>query len=564
MTHSNTTTADTSMSSVLSTENSAPEAGDNGERPTKKLKTNDLVLKEDKVRDRNSLRLLFIIDDESVNQTTLTVGKTCYQEGAKVETEGEHFSHSNNTVWRKYDFLELLGGHVQSTGNSGGKFFDDDTPNSNNGRVDFRESSRAVALLAHFGGPSRVKELFTPDEGTLTFNGINPLLASHLLRLWAKPHLCIDGTTLRNKKSSRKKMADDKERYVFPDIAYTRLKTIATLIQHHPKETARVVGLNFQLVVLPNMRTTDPGTLERLRRFFGWDLRACKRVNTYPPMELEMMFAQREDFEDSIDDIYLDELKLKRWICKEFPADSKESWSSCFCQALKYFDDFAATDATYSRKGILDKGLVCKLQSSDPLCNHKHRVLFVKPAADVVVDKYLDRDLSKMTLNLTIVDRHGSFFTGNMEGSWLSFEPYVADCRNKQRRVFAHMTKKSITPIYQIDTALEASGVYNVVAPPHIIESVYGPSMSFCKKVASAIKYKNHPLDWSVLGHENILLRFDIFPHGNGFLLNQVNISTTCDAFLCNADNASTETALKLTADGLKNYIEGRMYNWAA
>ena len=54
------------MPSVLLTENSPPEAGDNGERPTKKLKTNDLVLKEDKVRDRNSLRLLFIIDDERV------------------------------------------------------------------------------------------------------------------------------------------------------------------------------------------------------------------------------------------------------------------------------------------------------------------------------------------------------------------------------------------------------------------------------------------------------------------------------------------------------------------
>ena len=527
--------------------------GDDGEGPTKKSKANhDVHLKDD----INSLRLLFVIDDESVNQTTLTVGKTSYQEGAKVQTEGEHFNHSNNTVWRKYDFLELLGGRVQLSGNSGGKFFDDDTPYSINPRVNFRESSRAVELLTHFGGPSQVKELFTPDEGVLAMNGINPLLASHLLRLWAKPHLSIDGRTPRNKKNSRKKMADDKTKYCFPEIAYTRLNTITNLIRHSTTATARVIALNFNLVVLPNMCATDAGTLERIHQWLGWDLRICQNVPTYPPMELVMLVAQREKLEAAID---RGGFKLKRWICMKFPADTKEEWSICFSQALNFLEKFAATDETYSRSRILDQGLVCKLRLSEHYCS-KYRVLFVKPGAKVAVNRILDDEINKTTLDLTIVDRHGDIHTEDMTGKRLSFEPYVDGCRKHQRRVFASITKKSITPLYLIDTKLQASGYYNVGENPHIIESTLGPSMAFCKKVASAIKFNVWPVvDWSVSGFEHILLRFDIFPHDKGFLLNQVNISTTCDAFLGNADDCFTETALKLTADCLKNYIEGSL-----
>lgn len=521
--------------------------------------------KEAKCHTITGLNILVVVDDGSATPTCLfTNDKACelakqdWEKAAAwktakrkfgltmllkrktlpVETYLHDFQETNSNPWRKYDVLELLLGPTRPSAKESTIDFAA-APQAGTCRINFKEDgANVVATYLRKWGPANVLPLFPVVEGRMEVNGINALLAHFLLELLQKPHLGVDGK-IRQLKNGQK-MPDNNVFSMEPSVVYTKQSTLLFLLRHHPKEVGKLLRSTFDMLLQGNprgMTTSD--------RVMMQDTLQVEFVSVggrvYPPPQLQKMFLAREELEHTFDNTgYMLE---KKTIHAFTYSDKNCFWETCFREVAGTFDRADLTDhSIYKKKNISETGLICKIGSTEDAIN---RIIILRRKEDA-------EDARLVASNV-----EGAAVEGVPMDKTLVFEPYVQNLAFEPKYVFAQMTTDGVKFLYYIDPFSE-NNKPTWGAPE-------GECAHFCKEVAEVIRANNPLIVWNCDGHPDVTLRFDVFQLDNDkWFLNQLNLVTTCDTFLEQGAGTVPELALKTIADGIKSYIEARLFSWTS
>lgn len=478
----------------------------------------------------NDLNLLFVLGNRSSTEMAVP-----------LNTEmGQNFRKGNASTWKKFDVLQLLLGKDGTFEEAGLGVSE---------RVDFRQQGskgQARELIKKWSMTKAADRLFRLEDEKTKFvtHGCNAVLAQFVLEMFSNPSIGPLNKTriLSNHPNSEKE--DDPMEHAHPFALYTRLDALINLIEKDPVRTAKYLSLNFDILVLPETRDLSATTRRKFLEFVHTRFEVGGNKLSYPPREVLKALAPREDVEEvcrtsDCDVKLLDTAFIE---ASKFSGD-ENFWNNCFLTAMKDLEaGFSTKDRMYTCTEIMDHGLVCKVRSDeDASC----RVVFLdvrnKVQLDTASARYMETDL-----NLAVKDREDNSVEGDFSDKTLHFEPYVDSFKKRSTSVFVEMKFNPICHYFVEHPSLEVKN--GDILPK--------TTLQFCRDVVQCIKNKDTRLLWAKQGHWKVMVRLDIFKHAKVWYLNQVNLVTTCDAFIKNGGDMQSSLALRHLADSIKSFVE--------
>ena len=453
-----------------------------------------------------------------------------------LDTEmGQNFQKENSTPWKQYDVLQLVFG---KDGTSEQAWHD---PSK---RIDFGQTECSMTIDA-----DRLFPLMVGDNAEkLLTNGCNAGLAHFLLEQFQNPSIGPGKKPRICSNHPDNKKEDDPYEHASPGVLFTRLDTLLKLIENDDRnedcKTGKFLRLNFEIIVLGETRSLSPSERRNFFDFVHTEFELDGGKLAYPPTQVLKALSSREAVEDHCASCGVDCLDKAHVDANMFTND-KRFWDNSFLFATKDLNA-RAKDATHSHEEILKNGLVCKVQSDeDAPC----RLIFLKARRN---KKSLDpASPSYMATELDVVvkDREGNSVSGDFSGTPLRFEPFVPSFKTISTSVFVELKSTPKCHYYvkhPLTTVKEGKNLQK-------------PTRTFCKNVANSIMEMNPNFLWTKHGNWKTMIRVDIFSYKKVLYLNQVNLVTTCDAFIRNAAEEQSTVALEHLADSIKSFAETKL-----
>lgn len=375
-------------------------------------------------------------------------------------------------------------------------------------------------------------------------------------------------------------------RRVHPHMCYTRLSTLTALLGNPARReaTANMIACNFRMIVLGD----DSGLAKQVRAdlnsFLGYTLRIERRITTYPPMEVKVMFDNRFVLEAHLQDYKLAH-HLSDFITGNDQATCRTSVNNVFVPAvLDIWYQNPERTPIYEKERMVANGLVAKVYDVNaaaaaavlPAAGDARRVLVettrlehvfflrLRPGSTINATHFA---ASVVTVN--VFRKDGTLAPWEaLVGTRYYLEPYVREARLSETRMFGavrYAGKQDFQHLYNVSTNLQPNGRYHLT-PPSAARNIGGTDAQYklANKAVRAVMRGDIGVNWYAGGHAHLVLRIDMFRVSGLCFVNQVHVSPACDGCIRNADSEVSRDALKAVAGSMKAYMWAKTAEWSA